>query len=208
MLTKDLVPVVVHDEQLGRTVAGTGLISATTFAQLTTLDAGSWYDASLSHVRVPSFVQVLDFCTRHGIWMNIEIKPADGFDKVTGQCVAQTVLDFYQNTNVELPLFSSFSMVALQAAMQVAPLIPRGALCDRVPANWIDYAEALDVVAVHTNHRYLTAAAAAEIRQHGFGLACYTVNDPVRASELFSMGVDAVFTDNLLAIPANFTPTA
>ena len=157
MLTKDLVPVVVHDEQLGRTVAGTGLISATTFAQLTSLDAGSWFDASLSHVRVPSFVQVLEFCTRHGIWMNIEIKPADGFDKVTGQCVAQTVLDFYQNTNFIQPLFSSFSMDALVAAQLVAPHIARGALFDQIPSDWLEQVKKMNAVSLHTNQRTLAA---------------------------------------------------
>lgn len=208
MLTKDRVPVVVHDEQLGRTVAGAGLIAEIESAALFALDAGSWFDPTLTQVRVPAFRQVLDFCTRNGIWMNIEIKPAAGFEEVTGTVVAETVLGFYQNTNFPLPLFSSFALDALAVAQQVAPQVPRGVLFDRLPANWLKMAQELDVVSVHTNHRNLTAPMSNAIKQAGFGLACYTVNDPDLARELLRWGVDALFTDNIKTIPAHFAESA
>ncbi len=205
MLTKDLVPVVVHDEQLGRTVAGSGLIAETESATLLALDAGSWFDPAMAAVRVPTFRQVLEFCTRNGIWMNIEIKPASGFAQITGTVVAETVLDFYQNTNFPLPLLSSFALDALAVAKRVVPHIPRGALFDRLPEDWLALARSLDVVSVHTNHRHLTEPFAQAIRQAGYGVACYTVNDAGRARELLHWGVDALFTDHLKTINADFS---
>ena len=204
MLTKDLVPVVVHDEQLGRTVAGSGKVCELPAAQLVQLDAGSWFGSDYAGAHVPTFVQVLDFCTRRAIWMNIEIKPAAGFEEITGKIVAEVTRDFYQNTNFTQPLFSSFSMDALAAAQKFAPHIARGALFDQIPADWLAQVKKLNAVSLHTNQRTLTGGMAQKIKQAGLGLCCYTVNDPNRARELLAVGVDALFTDNLKIIGADF----
>ena len=204
MLTKDLVPVVVHDEQMGRTVAGKGLICETVAQDLFELDAGSWYAPEYAQARVPGLLQVLEFCTRHGIWMNIEIKPACGFEELTGQTVAEVTRNFYQNTNFELPLFSSFSMEALSVAQKTAPHIPRAALFDQIPPDWLKQLRQLDAIALHTNQRYLQPEMAGAVRQAGLSLCCYTVNDVRRAREILAWGVDALFTDNLKMIGPAF----
>lgn len=204
MLTKDLVPVVVHDEELGRTIAGEGLIGETWSRDLFQLDAGSWFAPEFANIRVPSFQQVLAFCTKHGIWMNVEIKPAKGYEEITGKIVAEVTRDFYANCTLPLPLFSSFALDALAVAQSVAPHIPRGVLFDQVPADWLARLREFEAVSLHTNHKYLTPELAGAIKQAGAGLSCYTVNDPVRAREIMEWGVDAVFTDNLKLIPADF----
>ena len=40
-------------------------------------------------------------------------------------------------------------------------------------------------------------ALAREVKLAGFGLFCYTVNQPVRARELLSWGVDGFCTDRI-----------
>jgi Glycerophosphoryl diester phosphodiesterase family len=47
-LTADGVPVLLHDERLGRTLPGEGPISALTLAELQQLDAGAWFGGSSS----------------------------------------------------------------------------------------------------------------------------------------------------------------
>lgn len=200
MLTKDLVPVVIHDENLGRTVAGKGLVSATNWKDLAELDAGSWFSPKFAGSRVPLYVDVLQFCTRHGIWMNVEIKPASGFEEITGRVVGEMTRDFFQQSNFPTapePLFSSFDLSALRAAKSVAQNIPRAILFKRIPLKWRAHLAELEAVAVHTNHRNLSPKMAAKIKQAGVGLACYTVNDVARAHQLKLWGVDAFFTDRL-----------
>jgi glycerophosphoryl diester phosphodiesterase len=94
-------------------------------------------------------------------------------------------------------LLSSFSPQALAAAREAAPELARGYLVDRVPADWRERLDALGCVALHVNHRHLTAAAAEAVTQAGYGLFCYTVNDPVRVDTLFGWGVDALCTDRI-----------
>jgi glycerophosphoryl diester phosphodiesterase len=203
MLSADGVPVLMHDPQFGRTVRGNGHVSGTTAAALTAMDAGSWFDSKFANEPVPTYEQVVRFCKENGIWMNVEIKPAPGFDQETGEAVARLTQQLFAHELKTagdpraLPLFSSFSFVALAAAQATAPAIPRGYLLDAVPADWRDQLRALQAIALHTNHKKLNATQAAVIKQAGYGLFCYTVNTPERAREILEWGVDAFCTDRI-----------
>ena len=201
MLARDGVPVVMHDPYLGRTVPGSGNVFDYDAAELVAMDAGGWFGTLFAGEPVPLFTQFVAFCKANDIWMNIEIKPAPGFDAETGRVVAKLTramfgLEIAQDDPM-VPLLSSFSEVALAAAQQAAPDLPRALLLDVVPAAWQARAEVLHAVAIHTSQKNLTPALAKQIKDAGFGLFCYTVNDPARARELLSWGVDAMCTDRL-----------
>jgi glycerophosphoryl diester phosphodiesterase len=76
------------------------------------------------------------------------------------------------------PLLSSFSEVALEAAHQVAPDLPRALLLDTLPADWLERLRRLECVALDANHRELDAAVIGAAHSAGFKVLCYTVNDP------------------------------
>jgi glycerophosphoryl diester phosphodiesterase len=61
----------------------------------------------------------------------------------------------------------------------------------------------LGCVALHTDHRYLTAELVREIRESAW-LFVYTVNTLERAQVLFDWGVDALCTDRIDLIPPDF----
>ena len=160
MLSSDGLPVLMHDENLGRTVPGVGRACDLTRVELTSMDAAKWHStggiapASIGHQwsqsgNVPCFEDVLTFCKENDIWMNIEIKPATGQDISTGTVVAKYTKsafekelsqldDHYSAFNymaiaallAALPLISSFSYDALLAAKEEAPNIPRAFLVD------------------------------------------------------------------------------
>jgi glycerophosphoryl diester phosphodiesterase len=50
-------------------------------------------------------------------------------------------------------------------------------------------------VSIHADHRHLRPAIVAEIRDSGYAVLAYTVNDAARARELFGWGVASVFSD-------------
>lgn len=202
MLARDGVPVVMHDPYLGRTVAGSGNVFDYDATELIAMDAGSWFGPQFAGEPVPLFTQYVEFCKANGIWMNIEIKPAPGFEAQTGRVVgaltrAMFGLEIARDEPALLPLLSSFSQVALAAAMAAAPNLPRALLLDRIGPDWQAQASALHAVAIHTNQKHLTAALASQVKQAALGLFCYTVNDPARARELMGWGVDALCTDRI-----------
>ncbi len=201
MLARDGVPVVMHDPYLGRTVPGSGNVFDYDATELIRMDAGSWFSARYRAEPVPLFTEVVAFCKAHGIWMNIEIKPAPGFEVDTGRVVATLTramfgLEIAQGDPM-VPLLSSFSQEALASARNAAPDLPRALLLDTVTADSMAQAKAIDAVAIHSNQRHLTPSLARQIKAAGFGLFCYTVNDPVRAHEILAWGVDAMCTDRL-----------
>ncbi len=209
MLTSEGVPILMHDDTLGRTVAGSGSIADIDSAELTRRDAGSWFGPQFAGEPVPLFADVVRFCKSKGIWMNIEIKPVPGYDDATARAATKVIAEVFAaeisaGKVAELPLFSSFSHAAVQAAQRALPQVPRAWLVDSIPSGWRDKLEAVDAVALHTNHRNLTPGLAAEVKQAGYGLFCYTVNERERATEIRAWGVDAFCTDRIDLIPFDF----
>lgn len=202
MLAGDGVPVLMHDAQLGRTLAGHGRISDFTAAQLQGMDAGSWFGPDYAGEPVPLYEDAYRFCIAHGIWMNVEIKPVPGTEAQTGEVVARISRQLIAEHRAAVgeravPLLSSFSIDALLAARAVAPDIPRALLVKSVPNDWQRLLDKTASSALHVKERRLDAAQARAVKEAGYGLFCYTVNDPGRAQELFSWGVDAFCTDRL-----------
>jgi glycerophosphoryl diester phosphodiesterase len=203
MLTQDGVPVLMHDVQFGRTVAGTGTVSTTNASVLTAMDAGSWFGPAFAGERVPSYRQVIAFCQQHRIWMNVEIKPAPGVEQATGITVAAMTLAMLAADQL-IPLLSSFSFEALMAAKLAAPGLPRGWLVEHIPANWKEKLLELDALALHVDQKNLTPANVAAVKDAGFGLFCYTVNATARARQLLDWGVDGFCTDRIDLIGPGF----
>ncbi|MBC3872799.1 glycerophosphodiester phosphodiesterase [Undibacterium flavidum] len=206
MLSKDGVPVLMHDPDFGRTVAGTGSVATTLAQDLLQMDAGSWFDPRFAQVHVPTYEAVFLFCQAHQIWMNVEIKPAPGFEQETGRVVASLTQKLLVDCGAKAipPLFSSFSFEALEFAKEAAPEIARGYLIDEFQSDWHDALRTLEAVALHTNQKHLTPEWAKEIKSAGYGLFCYTVNVAERGREILAWGVDGFCTDRIDLISADF----
>lgn len=58
-LSADGVPVILHDETLGRVNNGSGPAAAATLQQLQELDAGSWFEPQFAGTRIPTLQEVL-----------------------------------------------------------------------------------------------------------------------------------------------------
>lgn len=213
MLARDGVPVLMHDAQLGRTVAGSGNVNDHDAAQLQKMDAGAWFGAHFAGEPVPDFESIANFCRASEIWMNVEIKPAPGFEAATGEAVARHAARIFAaelqtaptvRSAARLPLLSSFSIDALLAARAAAPALPRAVLVDAIAPDWQQRCEEVGACALHLNHRVLTAEMARTVTRAGLGLFCYTVNDPARARVLLAWGVDGFCTDRLDLIGPDF----
>lgn len=210
MLARDGVPVVMHDPYLGRTVPGAGNVFDYDALELAAMDAGGWFGKRFEGEPVPLFVEFAQFCKAHRVWMNIEIKPAPGFDVETAEVVAQLAAAMFADEVAagqvdRVPLLSSFSHVSLKAAHAVAPQLPRALLVEELPPDWESRAREVDAVAMHVSQKYLTKEQARAVKSAGFELFCYTVNSPERARELFNWGVDAFCTDRIDLIGPDFS---
>ena len=203
MLAADATPILMHDQTLERTTNGSGAIAETAYRDMLTLDAGSWYSHQHAGEPVPSFERAGKLCIELGLWADIEIKPAKGFEAETGRAAALLARELWRGAPVQ-PLLSSFRPEALAAAKQAAPELPRGALTPRIPPDWERWMEKLGCVSLHCDYRLLLPRDARAVRDAGYWLFCYTVNDPEVVRVLFDWGVDAIVTDRLDLISPDF----
>lgn len=186
--------IVFHDELLDRTTDGSGDVSQYPYAYLCSLDAGAWFDPRFSGERIPALRTVIDFLKNAHLSANVEIKALPGREEnVVKKTLQQLTPDLLAANNSFL--FSSFSMTALQLLRKYSPHCLLGLLLHEWEPDWKSIATSLNCVSINVNEEIMTEAAAHKIKAMNKLLLCYTVNDPVRAQELFSWGVDAVFSD-------------
>jgi glycerophosphoryl diester phosphodiesterase len=202
-LSADNVVFLLHDDLVDRTSNGRGLAKAMRYDEIAQLDAGTWFDPRFANARMPTLAQVSERCFLHGLAANIEIKPCQGRDAETGALVAQEAARLWADAD-PAPLLSSFSYASLQAAAEVAPDLPRGMLYEAIPAYWRAQTAALSCVSLHADYTTLNERLVGEIKDSGLRILAYTVNDPVRARELAQWGVDAICTDRIDIIGADF----
>jgi glycerophosphoryl diester phosphodiesterase len=195
MLSADASPWLIHDETLERTTNGVGRVCEAHDADLARLDAGFRHHRAFAGEPLPSLAAAASLCRELGLLANVEIKPAVGFEQLTGEVVAQQVLELWRDA--PLPLVSSFSEVALTAARRVAPLLPIGCLWTSPPADWLARARVLRALTLHCAADALNDDLLAEARANAVPLLCFTVNDPGHAQALFERGVAAVFSDRI-----------
>ncbi|HYG89600.1 MAG TPA: glycerophosphodiester phosphodiesterase family protein [Azospirillum sp.] len=192
-LTRDGMPVVLHDETLERTTSGTGYLSDIDLADLQRLDAGTWFAPGFAGERVPTFDALLDLVLNLGLGLNAEIKPTPGRNAETAEATLN-VLKRRWPSNRPL-LVSSFEPECLDIAKALAPEIPRGYLLWDPPADWAAVADRVGAATINVEHGRQTASTVADYRATGRPVLAYTVNDAVRARTLFDWGVAGIFTD-------------
>jgi glycerophosphoryl diester phosphodiesterase len=65
----------------------------------------------------------------------------------------------------------------------------------KFPDDWLEQMRELGCATFHVLDRRLTEARVRSIRDAGFRALSYTVNDPARARDLLSWGVESIITD-------------
>ncbi|MBI3443941.1 MAG: glycerophosphodiester phosphodiesterase [Magnetospirillum sp.] len=193
-LSKDGVPVVFHYDVLDRTSNGSGPVAARNWRYLSRLDTGSWFGKSFAGEPLASLEQSLGLCLDLGLEINMEIKPDAGREAETTRAALAVAASLWPLER-PVPLVSSFAIAALEVAASMLPQWRRGLLADDLPETWRELATRLDVATIHLRHDTLDAAKVMAIKEAGYGVLAYTVNDPVRAARLWGWGVDAIFSD-------------
>lgn len=73
-LSRDGVPVIIHDETLERTTNGKGWVKDLTFSELQQLDAGAWFSEKYKGTKIPALEEVLTWAQGNRLLLNLELK--------------------------------------------------------------------------------------------------------------------------------------
>lgn len=202
-LTADNAVILLHDDIVDRTTNGAGFAAQMSLAALQALDAGSWFGPAWANSRIPTLAETIACLERLELGCNVEIKPCPGRDRETAVGVIGELRRVWPQGK-PLPLVSSFSYESLlearrlneaQDQAQAGGRFPLGLLLEDAPADWLALAQGIGALSIHCWHETLTEDWARAIKQAGYLLLVYTVNDVNLARRLFAWGADAVFTD-------------
>ena len=80
-ISKDKVPILLHDDTLDRTTNGSGLAIDYDYENIKKLDAGKFFYKKNTNIFVPKLEDILNLCINNNGNLNIELKPNKNFEK-------------------------------------------------------------------------------------------------------------------------------
>lgn len=207
--TKDGHLVAMHDETVNRTTNGHGRVDHYTLKQLKQLDAGSWFNKAnpkyankkYKNAKVPTLDEILD---RYGKNANyyIETKSPDvypGMEKQLLNTLARHGMLTNSSLNNGHVMLQSFSGDSLQKLHQMNPNVPLIKLMNKFElTNASDQdLKAIKSYAVGVGPEYtdLNIKNTRHLKDLGFLVHPYTVNNVNDMRRLNQYGVDGVFTN-------------
>lgn len=192
-LSRDGVPVIFHDSNLGRVTTSQEVVAEQTWANLKAIDCGSHFSAEFSQEKIPSLEQGLALCCRLGLGVNIELKtntqPTDALVDAALSVVQRSA--FVQ----EQVIFSCFDWSILELVRRRSATAQLALLMDQWQPQWQIKAQELEVLGVHLEAKLAIPEHIEAIKSAGYYVAVYTVNSPKKAHKLLNINVDSLFTD-------------
>ncbi len=138
-VSKDNIPLLLHDDTLDRTTNGSGLVCDFTFDQINQLDAGYYFYNSKTDVKVPSLRSVLDLIKKKQKYLNIELKPNKNYEKLN----VKNTLREINAISYDKIFFSSFDLESCIILKETSPHLQCGYLNDDFTKFNID--ETIDI---------------------------------------------------------------
>lgn len=194
-LTRDGVPVIIHDSTLRRTTSLPHRIADLTWPELESLDVG-----------VPSLEQLFTLFEANDLLLFLEMKcdsPAEYAPLAQAGCKLIDAYSFRERLMIEcfeLPALeivkridSEFKTAAL---FQPAFSTPSVLLDQRI----INQATAVGASAVALHHRLARNSLVQKAKDAGLLVAVWTVDDPTWIERAKSAGIDALITNNPAAM--------
>lgn len=202
-LTRDQVPVVIHDESVNRTTNGQGVVTEMTIGEIARLDAGSWKGDSFRAEPVPTLAQVFDALSdwlkptgrARPCLINVELKT----ERIRTEGLEREVLNVIARYGVEdRVLLSSFNPLSLYRARKINPRLMRGLLYDNsLPIYfrnaWFRFLASPQ--AMHPEYPMIDARYMEWAQSHRLKVNTWTVDDPTEAVRLSQLGVNALITN-------------
>ena len=191
-ISSDNVPFAHHDPTLNRCTSGTGYLYALKAIELDQLTASNGMP-EYKNEPLARLSAVLDVLISNRLALNLEIKPTAGLEIPTAKAVCKYIEERWP-ADLTLVL-SSISTEALRITQECLPDVPRALVVGVVPENWRQQRDTLGFRNIHCAAQLIKQSEIDDLRRHGLGVYCFTVNDTVTAETVIGMGVDGVFTD-------------
>jgi glycerophosphoryl diester phosphodiesterase len=220
-VTSDGELVVLHDDTLDRTsnVAEIfpdrrgNLVYSFSMAELRRLDFGSWFvktdpfkqiaAGAVSKAEqekfvgepIPTLREALVFTREHDWRVNIEIKDASKVPGADAVIVEKTVALVKELGMTGQVLISSFNHSYIQKVKTLEPALVTAALVETAAADPAGLLRQTKAQAYNPSVKVINPVDIRPLRQQGFDVYIWTVNDEATMTTLVDAGVSGIFTD-------------
>ena len=197
-VSKDNIPLLLHDDTLDRTTNGSGLVCDFTFDQINHLDAGYYFYNSKTDIKVPSLSSVLDLIKRKQKYLNIELKPNKNYEELN----VKNILKEINRISHDKIYFSSFDLESCIILKEAAPTLKCGFLNDDFTKFNID--ETIDVCKKYNffscgiNLNLFSNSVVNQFVENEIQVTVYADNNisKVEAHNLWNNNVTSIFIDD------------
>jgi len=191
-LTKDDVPVLIHDENVKRTTDGYGYIRDFTYRDLKNLDAGGWFSNEYTGTNILTLDEFLKWAENKPLYLNIELKN----NKIDYRHLENYVyerVDYYRLLN--RTTISTFNPKSIKRLKQYNHRVGVALLISKRTENIISIVKELGGSALHIKYNVLHKRLVEESRKNNVPLSVFTVNKKMRMIRCLTYQVSGIFTD-------------
>ena len=199
-LTKDLVPVIIHDSSLRRTGRRAGRIAALTSKELALVDVGSWFPhGKFADEPLPTLEQLFKLFKNNHLTLYLEMKCDARWEHVSlAQACCKLIRQFAFEKRVIVECFDlrALEMVkAIDAEIKTAALF-QPALPRLPEQRIIDQAAAVEASVLALHRRLAREPLVKKAKDAGMAVVVWTVDDPKWVERARSLGIDALITND------------
>ena len=197
-ISKDKLPILLHDDTLDRTTNGNGLVIDYDYENIRKLDAGKFFYKKNTNIFVPKLEDTLNLCINNNVNLNIELKPNKNFEKENTLQIYELTKNIHQ---IDI-FFSSFDMISILEISKLYPQSFRSFLLDDFKEYNIDDLINLsinnDLKICGLNIDLVSTDIIKKIKESNMSITVYSDKNInlSKANEIFSLGVDSIFIDN------------
>lgn len=193
-MTKDGVLVAIHDTDVSRTTNGTGQIKDLTLEELKQLDAGSKFNKKHAGARIPTVREIFEEFGDETKYY-IETKSPQSYPGIEEKLIA-LINEFNLLDKI---ILHSANIESLSKLHKLAPDAELGLLLWYTETAYISDEEIDNIPEyikyIIPNHDYLTEDYIKKVKEAGFSIHTYTVNEKEDFGRLVEMGVEGVITN-------------
>lgn len=201
--TRDGVPVMLHDSRLDRTTSGRGPLNRLDWAEVSRLDAGSWFDPKFRDERVPRLDDLFTLAAERDVALCIEAKGDAGEENAHAALFAARAIA--ERGRLDIDYVASFDHAALGAAQLAVPGLRTAPdrLPERGPSNareLIEQAKAAGARVIQQHFADLDATVVAQVQEAGIAVWAWPPANLAEARIAVASGAIGLMGDDVAAI--------
>lgn len=191
-LTKDHIPVLMHDERINRTSNGKGFIRDYTYEQIIQFDIGSWFSSEFANATIVTLDQFLTWIKGTPLHAHIEIKN----NKIDYPNIEAVVYEHICKHQMEhRTTVSSFNFSSIQRFKELSRTIEIAYLTSKMSRKIRSSIKKDPVDALHMKHTLLKRQIIRCSKQKEIPLRIFTINKISQMMRCFDVQVKGIFTD-------------